>query len=123
MQIPVTLLEIVFKETIVMTAIWTSLVNDDSLEVVVDKIRVGELTLAFLAIAHILTHVDLERKLESIVDLEALPGFLFILCACQTQLEDRRASGQPLTFSHFYILVTRIANYLLYNFISEVLID
>ena len=124
LQVPVTLLQIVFKEAIVVTAIRTALVNDDSLEVVVDKIRVSELALAFLAIAHILTHIDLKRKLESIVDLEALPGHLFILCARQAQLEDRRASGQLLAFSHCYILVTRIANNIpQYLLISEIHID
>ena len=107
-----------------MTAVWTTLVNDDSLEVVVDKIGVSELALAFLAIAHILTHVDLKRKLKSIVYLKALPGHLFKLCARQAQLEDRRASAKLLAFSHCYILVTRIArNIPQYLLISEIQID
>lgn len=95
-------------------------VDNNHLEVVVNKIRVGILCLSFFRLLQELAHIELKWELVSVVDFDAIPRYHIIFDASKIKGKDRGELLDLRTLCHICLLLACNASEALDNLWPEV---
>ena len=87
LEIPISFFEVILEVAPVVTTIGSTAMDNDCLELVIDDIWVDQLSVRLFTVAQVFAHIELERELESVIDLHSVERRHIELVSIKANLE------------------------------------